>query len=364
MAELILRELAKTYPGGTRAVAGVSLHVGEREFVVLVGPSGCGKTTLLRLIAGLEEATAGRVLLGGRDVTATPPAARNVAMVFQKYALYPFKSVAENLAFGPRLRGVPHVEVEQRVAETADRLGLRELLSAYPSQLSGGQQQRVALGRALVRRPELFLFDEPLSNLDANLRRDLRSEIRLLQRESATAAVYVTHDQEEAMALADRLVVMHCGQFLQTGTPQQVYERPADRFVAGFFGSPPMNFLAGELRRGDAGMLWRSTTLPALTLGAVPERLASHPGRPVVLGFRPESLRMGRNADALSLVLRVRNVEPLGEHTDVDLLTGGGERVTARVRGAVPREGDEVTMHVPPSACHWFDPGSEGAALA
>jgi ABC-type sugar transport system ATPase subunit len=363
MAELILHDLARTYPGGVRAVAGVSLHVQEGEFVVLVGSSGCGKTTLLRLIAGLEEPTAGRVLLGGRDVTATPPAGRDVAMVFQKYALYPFKTVAENLAFGPRLRGVPHAEVQQRVAETADRLGLRELLAAYPSQLSGGQQQRVALGRALVRRPALFLFDEPLSNLDANLRRDLRSEIRRLQREAATAAVYVTHDQEEAMALADRLVVMHRGRFLQTGTPREVYERPADRFVAGFFGSPPMNLLAGELWPGEAGVVWRSSASPGL-IGTVPERLATHAGRPAVLGFRPESLRMGSNPAALSLSLRVRNVESLGEHTDVDLLTASGERVTARVRGAILREGDPVEMHVPPSACHWFDVGPEGAALA
>jgi ABC-type sugar transport system ATPase subunit len=364
MADLLLRDVAKTYPGGVRAVDGVSLHVREGELLVLVGPSGCGKTTLLRLIAGLEDVTAGQILLGGRDVTAAPPAERDVAMVFQKYALYPFKSVYDNLAFGPWLRGVPDAEVHRRVTEVVDRLGLRERLAAYPAQLSGGQQQRVALGRALVRRPALFLFDEPLSNLDANLRRDTRHEIRRLQREARTAAVYVTHDQEEAMALADRLVVMHRGRFLQTATPAEVYERPANRFVAGFFGSPPMNFLEGRLVSQDVGLVWQSSASAALEFRPVPGHLAAHAASAVVLGFRPEAPGWGPNPDGLNMRLRVRNVEPLGEHTDVGLITPAGEGLTVRVHGRAVREGDEVEMHVPPAACHWFAPGPEGVALA
>ena len=366
MADLRLDELAKTYPSGVTAVDRVSLHVREGELVVLVGPSGCGKTTLLRLIAGLEEATGGRILLGERDVTATPPGRRNVAMVFQNYALYPFKTVYDNLAFGLRMRRLPAKEVDRLVRAAAAQLGLHELLASYPAKLSGGQQQRVALGRALVRRADLFLFDEPLSNLDANLRRDTRQEIKRLQREVATAAVYVTHDQEEAMSVGDRLVVMRGGHLLQVGTPQEVYARPASRFVAGFFGSPPMNFLEGSLAERDGTVAWESAVAPPLPLGpARSAKLRPHVGERVTLGFRPEALRGGPpGASALTLKLRVSLFESLGEYTDVSLRTERGDRLIARARGGCPaREGDVLEMHVSPDACYLFAAGPEGASL-
>src|SRR5574342_1346353 len=253
MASVSLRDLSKTFDGSARAALDhLSLEVGHGEFLVLLGPSGCGKTTALRCIAGLEEPTAGDVLIGDRVVTHVPPAERDVAMVFQNYALYPHLTARENIAFALEMRGVAKADVARRVADTAARLGVTELLDRRPAQLSGGQRQRVALGRAIVRAPKVFLFDEPLSNLDAKLRVQMRTEIKELQQRLKTTSVYVTHDQIEAMTMADKIVVMHDGRVEQIGAPLDLYDRPDNLFVAGFIGSPAMNFLPGVLRtQGD-----------------------------------------------------------------------------------------------------------------
>jgi multiple sugar transport system ATP-binding protein len=363
MANLRLEGLGKTYSNGVRALDAVTLDVGAQELVVLVGPSGCGKTTLLRLIAGLTEATTGVVRLGGKDVTALPPGKRNIAMVFQNYALYPFKTVYENLAFGLRMRGVSGGECDRLVRETAARLQLGDLLQRYPAKLSGGQQQRVALGRALVRRPELFLFDEPLSNLDVHLRRHLRREIKRLQRESATAAIYVTHDQEEAMSLGDRLVVMYGGRVMQVGAPREIYEQPANRFVACFFGSPPMNFLSGTIDRQEE-VVWRGAGSSLSLCSPVAERLQEWTGRSVVLGFRPDAVRLSSEGTGLTLHGRVGAIEPLGEVTDLSIILEEGMSATARIRGEVAVGVNEpVTLQVQGGACQWFSADGDGVRL-
>lgn len=363
MATLRLQALGKTYGNGVKALDAVSLNVGAQEFIVLVGPSGCGKTTLLRLLAGLTEATTGIVRLGDKDITNLPPGKRNIAMVFQNYALYPHKTVYENLAFSLRMRGASAAECDKLVRETAARLHLKEFLERYPAKLSGGQQQRVALGRALVRRPELFLFDEPLSNLDVQLRRHLRQEIKRLQRESATPAVYVTHDQEEAMSLGDRLVVMYKGRVMQVGAPREIYEQPANRFVAGFFGSPPMNFLSGTIDCSE-GMIWRGAGTSLRLSSAVAERLKKWIGPPAVLGFRPDAVRLDSGEEGLFLQGRIGAIEPLGEVTDLSVVLDEGTLTTARMRGAVTaRVDDPVVLNVPAEACQWYAADQDGARL-
>jgi multiple sugar transport system ATP-binding protein len=256
VSDLTLENISKTYPGGLAAVAALDLHVEDGEFLVLVGPSGCGKTTTLRMIAGLEIATCGTIRIGGVTVNHLPPKDRDVAMVFQGHALYPHLSVFDNMAFGLRRRGCPKDEIARRVAWAAELLGLDGLLRRKPHTLSGGQRQRVALGRAVVRRPKLFLFDEPLSNLDAQLRTDTRAELKRLHQKLATTTVYVTHDQEEAMTLGQRIVVLRGGRIQQCGTPLEVYNAPANRFVAGFIGTPTMNFIDGRLQPDAAGQTW------------------------------------------------------------------------------------------------------------
>jgi len=313
MAGVILENVSREYPGGTLAVADLSLEIRDREFLVLVGPSGCGKTTTLRLIAGLEELSGGRITIGSRDVSDVPAKARDIAMVFQNYALYPHMTVYRNMAFGLELRegiggwtrwwrwAAPgekkkawarrRFAIAERVQEAARTLAIQHLLDRYPRQLSGGERQRVALGRAIVRHPAVFLFDEPLSNLDAKLRVEMRRELKQLHQRLATTMVYVTHDQVEALTLGDRIVVMQGGKIQQVGTPREVYDRPANRFVAGFIGTPAMNFLDGKLeseprphfRRGD----W---TLP-LGAGSLADGM-SIDDRPVTLGIRPEDVRI------------------------------------------------------------------------
>jgi multiple sugar transport system ATP-binding protein len=360
-AQLCLDGVSKTFAGGVQAVAGVSLSVGPRELLVLVGPSGCGKSTLLRLVAGLEEPDAGRITLAGRDLAGVSPAQRDVALVFQSHALYPAKTVYENLAFALRLRRTPRAEIDQRVRAIAGRLGLEAVLDVRPGQLSGGQQQRVALGRALVRRPALFLLDEPLSDLDAGLRRDLRRLIKQVQRELARPTIYVTHDQEEATALADCLVVMNAGRILQAGTPQEVYNRPACRFVAGFLGSPPMNFLKGRLVPGEGQLLFTwANEERSLTAGW----LQCHVGQPVVLGVRPEALSVAPTGpESLQFSGPVLLAEPAGDRVDVTLRVGE-TGLTARLEARqAPAEGDQLTLFCLPGACHWFRPGAEGKSL-
>jgi ABC-type sugar transport system ATPase subunit len=323
MAEIRLERVHKRYENGFHAVKGIDLHILDREFMVLVGPSGCGKTSTLRMIAGLEEITSGEVSLGMRRINDIEPADRDLAFVFQNYALYPHMTVAENMGYALRLRGLHRAEIALKVEEAARLLGIAELLPRRPRQLSGGQRQRVALGRAIVRSPKAFLFDEPLSNLDAQLRAEMRFELKRLQHHLATTMVYVTHDQIEAMTLGDRITVMHQGEIQQVGPPMQVYERPWNRFVAGFLGSPSMNFLPAVVATPEGGeaalQLAGGATLP---LGLLPEpaRRPELAGKAVALGLRPEHLAPAPSGDDppppgwARLAARVEHLEPMGDH--------------------------------------------------
>ncbi|WP_029032845.1 ABC transporter ATP-binding protein [Salinarimonas rosea] len=344
MAEVSLRTIRKTY-GSVTAVEEVSLDIARGELIVLLGPSGCGKSTTLRMVAGLETITSGTLLIGGRDVTSLEPKDRDIAMVFQNYALYPHKTIRANMTFGLKMRGVEPALAAERVEAAAEMLGITHLLDRKPRQLSGGQMQRVALGRALVRDPAVFLLDEPLSNLDAKLRVRMREEIALLQKRIGKAMIYVTHDQTEAMTLADRIVIMRDGRVQQIGAPLEVYDRPQNVFVAGFIGSPEMNLfqaeIAGGLVRLDGG-----ATLPA------PD--GARDGR-VVAGVRPEALELVDRGVPLS----VRAVEQLGSQT---LLVGGvgemGMRVMLGRRDDI-RAGATVHVSADPAAIHLFDPVTE-----
>jgi ABC-type sugar transport system ATPase subunit len=354
---LILDHLTKTFPGGVQAVDAVSLTVPDGALAVLVGPSGCGKTTLLRLVAGLETPTGGRIVLSGRDLTHVAPADRQVAMVFQDHALYPSHTVYENLAFPLRTRRRPAQEIDESVRAVARRLGLVPMLGARPGQLSGGERQRVALGRALVRRPALFLFDEPLSNLDAELRRQLRRLVKEVQREAGTTALHVTHDQEEALALADLLVVLDRGRVYQVGTPREVYHRPANRFVAGFIG-PGMNFLDGRLVPRDGRVFFEDPVGP-IEVGSA---LAPWAGQEVGLGFRPEAARPGGTGQ-VALRGRVLLVEYLGDRVDVKLECRGGPVLLGLDAEQAVEVGQQMEVTVPLARCQWFEPGPTGKAL-
>jgi sn-glycerol 3-phosphate transport system ATP-binding protein len=341
MATLNLRDVKKSF-GPTHVLHGVSLDVEDGEMIVVVGASGCGKSTLLRITAGLETATSGQVIIAGQDVTPLEPADRDVAMVFQNYALYPHMSVAQNMGYGLKIRGLPKAEIAKRVQDAADLLGIGQLLERKPRQLSGGQRQRVAMGRAIVREPKLFLFDEPLSNLDAKLRVVMRAEVKRLQRRLGVTSLFVTHDQVEAMTLGDRLVVMHQGHAAQVATPMEIWSRPADTYVAGFIGSPAMNFLparaeAGALRLDAGGVV-------PMPNGAGPE------GRKVTVGVRPEHLSPG--ADGLEM--QVDLVEPLGSESVWHGRLPDGTAITARLPGG---QGPEATLRlaIPPAALHLFD---------
>jgi multiple sugar transport system ATP-binding protein len=305
----------------------------------------------LRIVAGLEEPTAGQVVIGGRDVTQVPPADRDIAMVFQSYALYPHMSVFENLAFALRIRRISEAEIRQRVADVATSLGLDPYLDRRPRALSGGQRQRVAIGRAVVREPKVFLFDEPLSNLDAKLRMDMRREIARVHEASKTTTLYVTHDQVEAMTLADRIVVLKDGVVQQVGSPEDIYQRPANRFVAGFFGTPSMNFLAAELAR-DGGE--RRARGPGFDLPA-PER-AEHG---VVIGIRPEAVGLADRSGSIPLPAEVAMREVLGSEIVLHLASAAGELTVRTGAGDPSRPGDRVTAFLDPTAIHWFDARSE-----
>ena len=354
MAGLQFIGVRKTYPNGFKAIHGVDTSVADGEFIVIVGPSGCGKSTLLRMVAGLETVTEGEIRIGARRVNELEPADRNIAMVFQNYALYPHMSVFDNMAYGLRNRRTPKDEIERRVADASRILQLDGMLDRRPSQLSGGQRQRVAMGRAIVREPEVFLFDEPLSNLDAKLRVQMRLEIKRLQRDLGTTSLYVTHDQVEAMTLADRLIVMNAGVAEQIGSPLDVYEEPATVFVAGFIGSPAMNFLPGAVTgdRQGVGLDGSSQALP------VPPPA---PADNITVGIRPEHLEpVARDAAALELTVDL--VEALGADSLVHgQLAGGGQgtAVTVRVDGARRIEaGETLSLAVAPEHVHFFDPGT------
>jgi sn-glycerol 3-phosphate transport system ATP-binding protein len=343
MATVELADVRKTYPGGVEAVKGVSLAIETGELVVLVGPSGCGKSTLLRMIAGLETITAGTVSIGGRVVNRLEPAERDIAMVFQNYALYPHMSVRGNLEYGLKNRGTARNEIDRRVAEAARSLEIEAFLDRKPRQLSGGQRQRVAMGRAIVRDPKAFLFDEPLSNLDAKLRVQMRGEIKQLQRRLGTTSVYVTHDQLEAMTLADRLVVLNAGRVEQIGTALEVYRKPASTFVAGFIGSPAMNLLTAQF---DGAALHIGETVLPFT--------AKLPKGDVLLGVRAEGLTLAAEGAKPALPMRVDYVEELGPQR---LVHGRiGDQTIAVTLGADVPVGERLNLGAPPAALHFFDP--------
>ena len=381
MATIELNCVSKTYTGDVRAVREATLAFRDGEFIVLVGPSGCGKSTLLRMIAGLEAISGGTVAIGGRVVNELPPKDRDVAMVFQNYALYPHMTVEKNMAFG-LLRRRKHggisgllfhraerraelAAIDRKVLDTARTLGIEPLLARLPRALSGGQRQRVALGRALVREPQVFLFDEPLSNLDARLRIEMRAEIRELHRRTRASMVYVTHDQEEAMTLADRMVVMKFGVVQQFGTPGECYARPANRFVAGFVGTPVMNFIEGRVEGGAFVAADMRVTLPAA-------RWPRMPAGPATLGVRPDQLHVLQSADAgasstaadgASVAATVRSIERLGDRMDVAVMIGG-TRMTARIENDDRLvEGGSVLVHIGLGAAHLFAIGEDGARL-
>ncbi len=353
MAEVTIRGLRKNY-GAVEVIHGLDIDIADGQFVVLVGPSGCGKSTLLRMIAGLEEVTAGAIRIGDRLVNNLPPSERDIAMVFQNYALYPHKTVAANMAFSLRMRKMDRAEIEERVARAAEILGLTPYLGRFPRSLSGGQRQRVAMGRAIVRDPQVFLFDEPLSNLDAKLRVQMRAEIRELHQRLGTTTVYVTHDQIEAMTMADKIVVMQDGHIEQVGTPLELYDTPVNTFVASFIGSPSMNFFKGRIRHGDtAGVEIGEAFLP------LPRAVDLAEGQPVTLGIRPENLVLGDTG----LPLRVAVVEPTGSETHV-VARLGDQEVTSVFRERHNFEAGQNIMLAPaPGSVHLFDADS-GQRLA
>ena len=363
MTTVSLDHVRKIYPNGHVAVAGASFDVGDGELLVLVGPSGCGKTTLLRMIAGLESIDAGTLRIAGRVVNEVAPKDRDIAMVFQNYALYPHMTVAENLGFGLRLRGMPRAEIAQRVDEVARLLELEPRLDARPAALSGGQRQRVALGRAMVRQPAVFLLDEPLSNLDARLRLAMRVEIARLHRRFGTTTIYVTHDQVEAMTLGQRIVVFDRGVIQQIDTPMNLYERPANLFVAGFLGSPAMNLLRGTLHMDDGLAL--ATAAGTIRLGTPPQMdaLADWRDRDVVLGLRPEDLHLLAAGDpAIALEARLEVLEPVGNEVILNLRHGDSALVARTPPGIGCVPGEIVRLGIAAQRLHFFDP-RDGARI-
>jgi sn-glycerol 3-phosphate transport system ATP-binding protein len=341
MATLQLDGLRKSF-GDTHILQGIDLTLADGEMLVIVGASGCGKSTLLRLVAGLETATTGHILLDGKDITQLDPAARDIAMVFQNYALYPHMTVGENMAYGLRIRGLSKPDIKARVEQTAGLLGLEALLGRRPRQLSGGQRQRVAMGRAIVREPKLFLFDEPLSNLDAALRVQMRAEIRRLQRRLGVTSLYVTHDQVEAMTLGDRLLVLHGGVPVQLAAPMEIFARPATAYVAGFIGAPAMNFLPATLEAG--GTVARLAGGHSLTL------TQSYGAPAVTIGIRPENVVPATDG----LPVTVDLVEPLGSETLVHGHLEDGTPLMVKQSGAMP-VGETLYVALPPAALHVFD---------
>jgi multiple sugar transport system ATP-binding protein len=346
MATVGIRDVRKAF-GLTPVIHGVDVAIADGEFVVLVGPSGCGKSTLLRMIAGLENITGGEISIGGRVVNNLPPKERDVAMVFQNYALYPHMTVAANMAFSMKLRGAPQGEIDTRVNRAAGILGLGPYLERFPRQLSGGQRQRVAMGRAIVRDPQVFLFDEPLSNLDAKLRVQMRTEIKELHQRLKTTTVYVTHDQIEAMTMADKIVVMHDGRVEQIGSPLDLYDKPANQFVAGFIGSPSMNFIKGKVSiNGSAS--FEGPNGVKLPLASAPE---NSNGLPAVYGIRPEHFTIADDGAEAEIVV----VEPTGSETQVFAKLGGDEVVAVFRERHKFNPGDKIRLKPDQSVVHLFD---------
>ena len=364
MAQVVIEELNKKF-GEVYAVKDLSQTVQDREFIVLVGPSGCGKSTTLRMIAGLEEITSGKISIGGRLVNDLPPRERDIAMVFQNYALYPHMTVFDNIAFGLKMRKFDGVEIDKRVKEAAEILGIQALLKRKPRQLSGGQRQRVAVGRAIVRHPQVFLFDEPLSNLDAKLRVQMRVELKRLHERLESTAVYVTHDQTEAMTLGDRIVVMNDGRIQQTGQPLEVYAQPRNKFVAGFIGSPAMNFIDASISEHNGDLYAETAGLQIRVPAERSRRLLSYKDRQVTLGIRPEDLHeftSVRSEDAFVEAL-VEVVEPLGSEILLNLRVGH-QSMVARVNSSFhTRHHEKIRLGFAPKRMHFFELATEEAII-
>ena len=364
MPVIELCQLRKDY-GPTTVIEGLDLTMEDGEFTVLVGPSGCGKSTTLRMIAGLETVTAGEIRIDGRDVSNLEPKERDLAMVFQDYALYPHMNVARNMSFALRLQRMPKAEIDSRVRAVADTLGLSAYLDRKPAELSGGQRQRVAMGRALVRDASTFLFDEPLSNLDAKLRGQMRAELALMSQRVNKNMIYVTHDQIEAMTLGDRIVVMRSGEIMQAGTPEELYRRPANQFVAGFIGSPPMNFLSAELSSDADGLHARGQGFDVPLPADAASRLNGHgaPGAHVVVGLRPSAFARVAEGQPEAMAAEVRVSEYIGSQS-VLLSEIGGQSVTIETPSLEPvRVGERIHFAVDPNQVHLFDPKTERALL-
>jgi len=360
MAQVVLKDLNKKYDE-VHAVKDVNLTIRDKEFMVFVGPSGCGKTTTLRMVAGLEEITSGEISIGERIVNDLPPKDRDIAMVFQNYALYPHMSVYDNMAFGLKMRKFPKAEIAKRVGDAAEILGIQELLKRKPRQLSGGQRQRVAVGRAIVRHPQVFLFDEPLSNLDAKLRVQMRVELKRLHERLETTAIYVTHDQVEAMTLGSRVVVMKDGWVQQVGEPMEIYSRPQTKFVAGFIGSPAMNFIPATITEQSGTLYAEASGVKVKIPADRTARLAAYKGQSVALGIRPEDLRVSPTNEMSdqSFDAVVDVVEPLGAEILLDV-TVAGQSVVARVDpGIKARPHDKIRLAFVAERTHFFDAKTE-----
>ena len=359
MAKVVLENVYKIYPGDVMAVDDANLEIRDQEFLVLVGPSGCGKSTTLRMIAGLEEISKGSIYIDGKKVNDVPPKNRDIAMVFQNYALYPHMTVYKNMAFGLKLRRYPKAEIDERVREAADILGIHELLDRKPKELSGGQRQRVAVGRAIVRKPKAFLFDEPLSNLDAKLRVQMRTEISKLHNRLTSTMIYVTHDQVEAMTMGDRIVVMKDGVIQQVASPLDLYDNPRNQFVAGFIGSPPMNFFSGDIVRQNGSLAFDEGGFKVTVEPSQAKHLEPHIGKTVSMGVRPEDFEdaqlMPDANPAHQITARVEVVEPMGAEVYLYLNTGK-HTFTARLDAHDPaREDQELPLAVTMSKTHFFD---------
>ena len=366
MSGVKFEQVIKVYDNGVTVVHGIDLEIHSGEFVVFVGPSGCGKSTLMRMVAGLEAISGGTISIDGRVVNHLPPRERDIAMVFQDYALYPHKSVFDNLAFGLKLRKFPKADIEKRVNDAAAILKIEHLLDRKPRALSGGQRQRVAMGRAIVRQPKLFLFDEPLSNLDALLRSEMRTEIKKLHQRIGATTIYVTHDQVEAMTLAQRIVVLSAGRIMQVGTPDEIYNQPVSKFVAGFTGSPPMNFLTATIAVVDGkACVALGNSAQRLALPAHEDYYRTLAGRQVTFGIRPEDIGIERSgSNDVRLEARVVVIEPLGAETLVTLACEGGELV-GRLPPEVPfAPGQQTGVWVNMDKFHLFDTASGGVLRA
>ena len=367
MADVRIKNISKMYPGDVTAVNNVSLDIADKEFVVLVGPSGCGKSTTLRMIAGLETITKGEIYINGQMVNDVPAKNRDIAMVFQNYALYPHMSVYDNLAFGLKLRRFPLVEVERRVREAAEILGITDRLKRKPKELSGGERQRVAVGRAIVRKPKVFLFDEPLSNLDAKLRVQMRMEIQKLHNRLQSTMIYVTHDQIEALTLGDRIVVMKDGIIQQIADPISLYESPINKFVAGFIGSPPSNFLKGKIIPGNGELYFTDEGIRLKILKQHHEKLTSFLNQEVFLGIRPEDvydkLFAQDASEEFTITATVELVEPMGSEIYLYFSVGRNSFIARVNNQDTATANQDVHLVFDMSKAHFFDPRTEDAIL-